>query len=168
MVGKRKDWSEEVLSSNLSCWLSGVWKDSWKEKGISRRDSTNMLHACSVVSDSVTQWTVADPSGSSVRRIFQARILEWVAISSSRSSSSPRDQTHSTCVSCIGRQIIKHWATWEAHKTVWSNGMQKHLERWVNCRKGGMSGEQGMAGIWWQEVRLCLMLKRFYLVWCRK
>ena len=74
MVGKRKDWSEEVLSSNLSCWLSRVWKDSWKEKGISRRDSTSMLHACSVVSDSVTQWTVADPSGSSVRRIFQARI----------------------------------------------------------------------------------------------
>ena len=34
----------------------------------------------------------------------------------------------------------------------------------MNRRKGGMSGEQGMAEIWWQEVRLCLMLKRFYLV----
>ena len=31
------------------------------------------------------------PPGSSVHGIFQARILEWVAISSSRGSSQPRD-----------------------------------------------------------------------------
>ena len=34
------------------------------------------------------------PPGSSVHGILQARILEWVAISSSRGSSWPRDQTH--------------------------------------------------------------------------
>ena len=34
------------------------------------------------------------PPGSSVYEILQARILEWVAISSSRGSSQPRDQTH--------------------------------------------------------------------------
>ena len=50
------------------------------------------------------------PSDFSVHRILQARILEWVAISSSRESSQPRDQTH---VSCIGRQILYHGATWE-------------------------------------------------------
>ena len=33
------------------------------------------------------------PPGSSVHGIFQARILEWVAISFSRGSSQPRDQT---------------------------------------------------------------------------
>ena len=43
--------------------------------------------------------------GSSVHGILQARILEWVAISFSRGSSWPRDQT---CVSCIGRQILYH------------------------------------------------------------
>ena len=37
-------------------------------------------------------WTVAQP-GSSVHGIFQARILEWVAISYSRGSSWPRDWT---------------------------------------------------------------------------
>ena len=42
--------------------------------------------------------------GSSVHGVFQARILEWVAISS-RASSQPRDQT---CVSCIGRWILCH------------------------------------------------------------
>ena len=38
---------------------------------------------------------------SSVHGIFQARILEWVAISSSRGSSQLRDQTHVSHVSCI-------------------------------------------------------------------
>jgi len=36
--------------------------------------------------------------GFSVHGISQARLLEWVAISFSRGSSQPRDQT---CVSCI-------------------------------------------------------------------
>ena len=42
--------------------------------------------------------TLRDPvdcslPGSSMHGIFQARILEWVAISSSRGSSQPRDRT---------------------------------------------------------------------------
>ena len=43
------------------------------------------------------------PPGSSVHGIFQARILEWVAMLFSRGSSQPRD---GTLVSCIGRQIL--------------------------------------------------------------
>ena len=42
----------------------------------------------------------------SVHGTFQARILEWVAISSSSPSSQPRHQTHISCVSCIGRWIL--------------------------------------------------------------
>ena len=41
------------------------------------------------------------PPGSPVHGISQARILEWVAISSSRGSSWPRDRTNISCVSCI-------------------------------------------------------------------
>ena len=41
------------------------------------------------------------PPGSSVHGIFQARILEWVAIALSRRSSQPRDQTCVSRVSCI-------------------------------------------------------------------
>ena len=48
------------------------------------------------------------PSGSSVYRIFQARILEWVAISFSRGSSQPRDRSCVSCVSGIGRQVLYH------------------------------------------------------------
>ena len=51
------------------------------------------------------------PPGSSVYGILQARIPEWVAISSSRGSSQLRDQTHISCVSCIGRWVLHHWDT---------------------------------------------------------
>ena len=50
------------------------------------------------------------PPGPSVHRIFQARILEWVAISFCKGSSWPRYQTQ---VSCIGRQILYHCIPWE-------------------------------------------------------
>ena len=51
--------------------------------------------------------------GSSADGILQARILEWVAISSSRASSWPRDWARVSCIFCIGRQILYHWPTWE-------------------------------------------------------
>ena len=54
------------------------------------------------------------PPGSSLHGIFQTRILECLAISFSRGSSQSRDQTHISCVSCSGSQILYHWATWEA------------------------------------------------------
>ena len=63
----------------------------------------------------VIQWclTLCDPMdyslpGSSVHGIFQARILEWVAMPSSRGSSQPRDRTHDSYVSRIGRQVLYH------------------------------------------------------------
>ena len=48
--------------------------------------------------------------GSSVHEIFQARILEWFAISTSKGSSQPRDWT---LISSIGRQILYLCTTWE-------------------------------------------------------
>ena len=43
--------------------------------------------------------------GSSLHGVLQARTLEWVAISSSRGSSPPRDQT---CISCICGWALYH------------------------------------------------------------
>ena len=51
------------------------------------------------------------PPGFSVHGIFQVRIVECVAIFSSRGSSWPRDQNCISCMSCVGRQILYHWAT---------------------------------------------------------
>ena len=46
------------------------------------------------------------PPGSSVHEILQARVLERVAISSSKGSSQPRDWTHISWVSCIAGRLF--------------------------------------------------------------
>ena len=46
--------------------------------------------------------------GSSVHGVLQARILKGVAIAFSRRSFQPRDGTHISDVSCIGRQVLHH------------------------------------------------------------
>ena len=69
--------------------------------------------------------------GSSVHRISQARILEWVTISLSRGSSQPRDQTHGFC---IGRQIlygsalrqVPHILMWLFGHSLASHPLQSH------------------------------------------
>ena len=50
--------------------------------------------------------------GTSFHEISQAAILEWVAISFSMRSSWPRDWTR---MSYMGRWILYHWATKQAH-----------------------------------------------------
>ena len=64
----------------------------------------------SVVPDSCNPIDYSLP-GSSVHGILQARILEWVAISCSRGSSWPRNQTW---VSCIAGRLFTSWAMREA------------------------------------------------------
>ena len=44
--------------------------------------------------------------GSSAHGIFQARLLEWVAIYFSRGSFWPRDWTHGSCISCIASRFF--------------------------------------------------------------
>ena len=55
----------------------------------------------------LTPWTIAH-LGSSAHGVSYVRILEWGAISFSRGSSQPRDQTHRSYVSCIGRRFLYH------------------------------------------------------------
>ena len=62
--------------------------------------------------------TLCDPMdcslpGSSARGILQARILEWVAMPSSRASSWPRGHICVSRISCIGRQVFTAGITWE-------------------------------------------------------
>ena len=82
------------------------------------------------------------PPRSSVGGVFQARILEWAAISSSRGSSRPKDWAWISCISCTGRRFPYHWATWGA------------------CLKIGFIIIQG----WWgQQIRRGLPLKRQFV-----
>ena len=59
------------------------------------RARTKLVQSCPTLCNSMD----CSLSGSSVHRIFQARILEWVAVPFSRGSSQPRDQTQVSCIS---------------------------------------------------------------------
>ena len=63
-----------------------------------------LLQSCPTRCDPVD----CSPPGSSVHEILQARILEWVAMPSSRGSSRPRDRTHISCVSCTAGGFFTH------------------------------------------------------------
>ena len=100
------------------------------------------------------------PSGFTVRRILQARILEWTAISFSRGSSQSRDQTWVSHVTggCFTIWAIReapcmvgvclfifffyftilywfcHTSTWIHHKTVFQSGYS-NLHSHQQCMK---------------------------------
>ena len=59
------------------------------------------------MSDCVTLWTVG-PKALLSMGVLQTRILESVAMPSSRGSSQRRKRTHVSYVSCIGRWILYH------------------------------------------------------------
>ena len=87
------------------------------------------------------------PPGSSVHGILQTRTLEWVAISSSRGSSRPRDQTQ---VSHIAGRFFTIWATREA---LWGLMMatDHFILLWWICKSHVVSS-WNWTGPWWFEL----------------
>ena len=81
------------------------------------------------------------------------RILEWVAIPSSRGSSQPRDRTCVFCICCFGRQIFFFFTTvppeWEGQKT------EKTVSTWVQRLPREMwqkAWRQGRKGRWGKDT----------------
>ena len=72
--------------------------------GQSYESESEVAQSCSTLCDTMDY----SLPGSSIQGIFQARILEWVAISFLRRSSQPRDWT---CISCIVGRGFTIWAT---------------------------------------------------------
>ena len=67
-----------------------------------------MFCGCYTQSCPTLQPQDSSPTGSSDHRIFQARILEWAAISCCRGSSRPKDGIRVSRVSCISRRTLHH------------------------------------------------------------
>ena len=122
----KQPWGKERLLETIfvylfgctGCWLwltgpflasRGLLVDTCGIKIPDQRSNRKWNESHSVVSDSCDPMDCSLP-GSSVHGILQARILERVAISFSRGSSPPRNQTRGTA----GR-FFTHWAMREAH-----------------------------------------------------
>ena len=86
---------------SLSPWAPPVSTKSLFGKG-----TTLQLRVTLCVCPTLCDLMDCSPPGSSVYGILQARILEWVAMASSRGSFRPRDQTCVSCVSCIAGRFF--------------------------------------------------------------
>ena len=95
---RTQKYSLGILPNSDSAWCPAPSLDMW----------FTFFCVCVLrVSDSLHPMDCSPP-GFSVHGIFQARILDWVAVPSSRGSSPPRNQTRISWVSCVGRQILYH------------------------------------------------------------
>ena len=88
--------------------------------------------SCSVISDS--DFMDYSPPSSSVQGIFQARVLDQVAISYARGSSRPRDGTCVSYVSCIGRLVLYH--QWHLGSPQERNGSLKEMWSFLVRKEG--------------------------------
>ena len=100
------------------------------------------------------------PPGSYVHGILQARILEWVAVSFSRGSSWPRDQTW---VSCTAGRFFTTWAPREATRedTILSeisqsetNAMWSLQGSWLESPRDGGAWRAAGHGVAKSQTRL--------------
>ena len=112
------EWSQYSLPQQLISWFIGLSCSEQCDLGLSNTLGHHfigplacwvcMLSHVSCVWLFATLWTDYSLPGSSVHGILQAKILEWVAVPSSRESSQPWDQTHVSYISCTGRQVLYH------------------------------------------------------------
>ena len=110
-VGEHREYTE----SDASTWGTGtlhpfphIMPDTSLLSGCSR---VLCLYACVCAKSHQSHLTLCNlmdcsPPSSSVHGILQARTLEGVAVTFSRGSSQPRDQTCISYTSCIGRRVL--------------------------------------------------------------
>ena len=96
-----------VLPHFIQAWSTQAWRD-YTVRGL-------LTVWCLVTQSCPTLYNLVNcnPLGSSIHGILQARILEWVAISSSRGSSQPRDGTPVPCESFTANGLFYCWVTGE-------------------------------------------------------
>ena len=105
-------WQKVTMETVTVLWMQN-YNLEWEISNLRRQRLRNSRQIQQHAKSFQSYPTLCDPvdhslPGSSVRGIFQARILEWVAMSFSGRSSPPRHPTRISRVSCIGRQVLYH------------------------------------------------------------
>ena len=105
-------WNIKEWLYLLHCWWEcKLVQPLWRTVGrLLKNLEINLPGACQVIQSCPTLCDPMDysPPRSSVYGILQARILEWVAMPSSRGFSWPRDQTHIYHISWVSRWVLYH------------------------------------------------------------
>ena len=107
-------WVMEKLK-RLTILLTWIQNFLGKKVLVKCSDTKNGVVVVKSLSRVRLKWPMdSSPPGSSVHGILQA-VMEWFAISFSRESSRPRDQTW---ISCTAGRLFTNWATREAFSLV--------------------------------------------------
>ena len=128
---KRKSWTERWTNSVLICFLLAFaicfCIQKWEEfPSVTSSMPSVLFYALTQISEitlcvhSVASLCLTvyhpidcNPPDSSVHGIFPARILEWVAVPSSRGSSRPRVLTHVSYISCTAGGLFTSEPLWK-------------------------------------------------------
>ena len=102
-----KDAAKNVLKPKINPSWDIRFQDS--SKSLVTNSSCVYARSCPTLCDPMDY----NLPGSFVLEIIQTRILEWIAISSSRESSPPRDGTCISCLSCIYRWMLYPCSAWD-------------------------------------------------------
>ena len=88
---RRRGWQRTRWLDGITDWMDMSLSKFW-EIGKDREAWQAAFHRVTKSKIWQSDWTTTTPGG----------------------SSQPRDQTYISCISCFGRWILYHWATWEA------------------------------------------------------
>ena len=101
--------------------------------------------------------------GSSGHGTYQARILEWIVISSSRGFSSLRDRTRVSCVSCIVMRIIYHWPTFSSVQSL--SRVWFFATPWTVARQASLSITSFRSLLKLMSIE-SVMPSNYLILWC--
>ena len=97
-----------------------------------------MFVTCAVCSVRQSCPTLCNPVASSPQASLSMKFprQEYWSRLCSRESSQPRDQIHFSCISCVGRQVLYHNATWEALCLLYfSKKSKSSVGQWSRCKR---------------------------------
>ena len=129
----------EPRCCNTSSSMGHFWGLPWVTSPLCALVSSSVKWGFVVVYSLSPVWLFCDPmdsspSGSSVHGIFWARVLEWIAISFSKGSSQPRDQTQ------VSRIVDRCFTVWATREVVLHNRYSIFCKgSWYTCFHNDMS-----------------------------
>ena len=150
MAGVGSEWAPQKLSfrkaRNVKYFITEPWV-KW----------VKVVQSCPALCDPAD----GSPSGSSVQGIFQARILEWVAISFSRGSSWSRDLTQVSCTAG-GLYHLRHQASHSIYHIQPSRYLEASLPRqwykfinWLHLVASGFPTGRYLLSLGFSDLWLC-------------
>ena len=148
-VWNRSSWLLNAIQvshvlSCISCWILSITAAAAAAKS---------LQLCPTLCDPMD----CSLRGSSIHGIFQARVLEWVAISFSRGSYQPRDWTWVSRI--VGRRFTV-WATREVQK-------QKYRSMEQNRKYRVKLMHQWSSNLWQRRQDYTVEKRQFFFSkWC--